>query len=48
MGLNAVVPLLPGAPERLGIEIERPFDVQVNGIQMTPKWRITVGLQKSL
>ena len=48
VGLNAVVPLLPGAPERLGIEIERPFDVQVNGIQMTPKWRITVGLQKSL
>jgi len=48
VGLNAVVPLLPGAPERLGIEIERPFDVDVNGVQMTPKWRITLGVEKSL
>lgn len=47
VGINAVVPLLPGAPERLGIEIERPFNVNVNGIQMTPKWRVTMGVQKS-
>jgi hypothetical protein len=47
-GLNAIIPLLPGAPERLGVEIERPFDIHVNGVQMTPKWRLTVGLQKSL
>ena len=47
VGLNAIIPLLPGNPERLGLEIERPFDVHVNGVQMTPKWRVTLGLQKS-
>lgn len=48
LGLNAVIPLLPGAPERLGLEIERPIAVDVNGVQMTPKWRLTLGIQKSL
>ena len=47
IGANMVAPLLPGTPERLGIELEIPFKTDVRGVQMTPKWRLTLGIQKS-
>ena len=47
IGANAIAPLLPGRPERLGIELELPIKTHVSGVQMTPRWQLTVGLQKS-
>lgn len=47
-GVNVVVPFFPGKPERIGIELELPFEVDVRGVQMSPKWRVTLGVQKSL
>ena len=48
LGVNAIVPIFAGKPERLGIEVELPFEANVRGVQMSPKWRLTLGLQKSL
>jgi hypothetical protein len=47
IGANAIAPLLPGRPERFGIELELPIKTHVSGVQMTPRWQLTVGLQKS-
>ncbi len=47
IGANMVAPLLPGTPERLGIELEIPFKTDVRGVQMTPRWRLALGIQKS-
>ena len=48
LGANAIVPIFAGKPERLGIELELPFDGDVRGVQMSPQWRLTLGVQKSL
>ena len=47
LGANAIVPIFAGKPERLGIELELPFDGDVRGVQMSPQWRLTLGVQKS-
>lgn len=47
VGANAVVSLLPGQSERLGIELELPVDTDTRGVQMTPEWQLTLGIQKA-
>ena len=48
LGANAIVPVFPGAAERFGIEFEVPIATDVKGVQMTPKWQVTLGVQKTL
>ena len=48
LGASVVVPIFADKPERLGIESELPFDGDVRGIQISPQWRVTLGVQKSL
>lgn len=47
LGANGIISLLPGQPERLGIELELPVDTDTRGVQMTPKWQLTLGIQKA-
>lgn len=47
LGANVIMPLFFGAAERLGIELEIPFETDARGVQMTPKWQFTLGIQKS-
>ena len=47
LGANAVVSLFPGQSERLGIELELPVDTDTRGVQMTPEWQLTLGIQKA-
>ena len=47
VGANAVVSLFPGQSERLGIELELPVDTDTRGVQMTPEWQLTLGIQKA-
>lgn len=48
VGANAIVPIFPGAAERFGIEFEVPVATAVRGVQMTPKWQVILGVQKTL
>ena len=47
LGANGVVSLFPGQSERLGIEWELPLETDARGVQMTPKWQLTLGIQKA-
>lgn len=47
LGANAVVSLFPGQPERLGIELALPVATDTRGVQMTPEWQLTLGIQKA-
>jgi hypothetical protein len=47
LGANGVVSLFPGQSERLGIELELPIDTDTRGVQMTPEWQLTLGIQKA-
>ena len=48
LGLNQLVKIFPGGHEdRIGLEISKPIDQNLNGPQMGTSWQFQIGYQKS-